>query len=58
MIFGSVSQIPSLMTESEDRISGHVSIVMASHVVSPHFDDLLKGFNVDHPDATYSISIA
>ena len=58
VIFGSVSQIPSLMTETDGRVSGHVSIVMASHVVSPHFDDLLKGFNVDHPDATYSISIA
>ncbi|MBS9718758.1 LysR family transcriptional regulator [Pseudohalocynthiibacter aestuariivivens] len=57
-MFGSVSQIPSLMTEAESRISGHISIVMTSHVVSPHFDETLERFNEVHPDATYSISVA
>jgi len=33
-------------------------IAMASHFGSLHFDDRLKGFNLDHPDATYSIVIA
>jgi len=57
-VFGSVSQIPWLLKDTETRVSGHVSIVMASHVVSPHFDDVLAKFNKDHPDVTYSISIA
>lgn len=57
-MFGSVSQIPSLMTEAEGRVSGHISIAMTSHVMSPHFDELLRDFNARHPDATFSISIS
>ncbi len=58
LVFGIVSQIPGLMTDVKNRVTGHVSIVMTSHVVSPHLDQALKSFNKDHPDATYSISIA
>ncbi|MGB5557230.1 MAG: substrate-binding domain-containing protein, partial [Paracoccaceae bacterium] len=39
-------------------ISGHITIAMTSHVVSPHFDRVLREFNAIHPDATYSISIS
>jgi DNA-binding transcriptional LysR family regulator len=57
-VFGTVSQIPGLLGETRHRVTGHVSMVMASHVVSPHFDALLAGFNENHPAATYSIAIA
>ncbi|MFC1473128.1 LysR family transcriptional regulator [Rhodococcus qingshengii] len=50
----SVSRIPSLMVASEKSVSGHVSLAAASHVVSPHFDEVLRQFNATHPDVTYS----
>jgi DNA-binding transcriptional LysR family regulator len=58
MVFGVVSQIPDLITEASNRVTGHVSIAMASHVVSPHLDGALEAFNSANPDATYSISVA
>ena len=57
-LFGAVSQIPDLVIKAEGQVSGHISIVMTSHVVSPHFDALLREFNNEHPDITYSISVA
>ena len=57
-IFGAVAQIPALLGEIEDEITGHVTIVMASHVVSHHFDEVLEKFNEKHPKVTYSISVA
>ena len=56
-IFGTVAQIPSLLCNVDDDVTGHISIVMASHVVSPHLDDLLEEFNAKHPDVTYSLSV-
>lgn len=57
-VFGTISQIPTLLGDSKDEITGHIIIVMASHVVSHHFDDVLERFNQQHPNVTYSISIA
>lgn len=57
-VFGAVSQIPGLLTDANSRVSGHISIVMTSHVVSSHLDQTLQAFNNTHPDATYSISVA
>ena len=57
-IFGIVSQIPALLNNREDEVTGHITIVMASHVVSPHFDEVLERFNAAHPNVTYAISIA
>lgn len=56
-LFEAVAQLPGLMSVAEGRVSGHVSIVMTSHVVSPHLDDLLARFNRQHPDVTYSIVV-
>lgn len=56
-MFEAVAQIPGLMSAASGRISGHVSIAMTSHVVSPHFDALLAQFNADHPEVTYSIVV-
>jgi len=57
-VFGAISQIPALLNDIEDTVTGHITIVMASHVVSPHFDEVLEKFNEKHPNVTYSISIA
>lgn len=55
-IFGTVAQLPNLMSGSDDHVTGHVSIGVASHVVSQHFDTVLELFNARHPQVTYSIS--
>ncbi|MBZ0217547.1 MAG: LysR family transcriptional regulator, partial [Fimbriimonadaceae bacterium] len=55
-IFGTVAQLPNLMSGRDDQVTGHVSIAVASHVVSPHFDTVLERFNARHPQVTYSIS--
>jgi DNA-binding transcriptional LysR family regulator len=57
-IFGTVAQIPSLLNKADDVVTGHLSIALASHVVSPHLDDLLESYNERYPEVTYSFSIA
>jgi DNA-binding transcriptional LysR family regulator len=55
-IFGMVAQMPDLMSGLDDEVTGHVSIAVASHVVSKHFDSVLEQFNARYPQVTYSIS--
>jgi len=55
-VFGTVSQLPNLMAGMDDQVTGHISIAVASHVVSPHFDAVLEQFNAAHPQVTYSFS--
>jgi DNA-binding transcriptional LysR family regulator len=55
-VFGTISQLPNLMSGMDDQITGHISIAVASHVVSRHFDAVLEQFNAAHPQVTYSIS--
>lgn len=55
-IFGTIAQLPNLMSELDDEVTGHVSIAVASHVVSQHFDAVLEQFNARHPQVTYSIT--
>lgn len=56
-IFGSISQLPALLEAHEEDITGHISIVLASHVVSPHFDAVLERFAALNPKVTYSIVV-
>ena len=55
-IFGTVAQLPNLMSGLDDEVTGQVSIAVASHVVSSHFDTVLERFNARHPKVTYSIT--
>lgn len=55
-VFGTISQLPNLMTGMDDQVTGHISIAVASHVVSSHFDAVLERFNAAHPQVTYSFS--
>jgi DNA-binding transcriptional LysR family regulator len=56
VIFGSVAQLPDLLGGVEDEVAGQISIAVASHVVSPHFDAVLERFNGLYPRASYTIS--
>ncbi|MDU9004937.1 LysR family transcriptional regulator [Sedimentitalea todarodis] len=55
-IFGAVAQLPDLMAGLEDEVTGQVSMAVASHVVSPHFDAVLERFNARYPKASFTIS--
>jgi DNA-binding transcriptional LysR family regulator len=57
-VFGSISQIPSLLEAGEAELAGHVSIVATSHVVSPHVDEVLASSAQDHPKVTFSVVVA
>lgn len=57
-IFGAVSQLPVLLDAGEEEITGHISLLLASHVVSPHLDDVLEAFAKRHRKVTFSIVIA
>ncbi len=57
-IFGSVSRLSVLVREIRDEVTGQVTIAMASHVVSPLFDQVLAQFHRDHPRATYTIDVS
>lgn len=55
-IFGTVAQLPNLMADLREEVTGQISIAMASHVVSPHFDAVLERFNALYPRVSYSIA--
>jgi DNA-binding transcriptional LysR family regulator len=56
-IFGSVMQLPILLSGAEDAVTGQIGIALASHIACPHFDGVLERFNAAHPDVTYTFSI-
>ncbi|MBT8410635.1 MAG: LysR family transcriptional regulator [Octadecabacter sp.] len=56
-IFGTISQLPSLLDIDETELRGHISIAIASSVVSEHFDDILSDFKKLHAHVTYSFSV-
>ncbi len=56
-IFGTISQLPSLLDEAHAELRGHLTIAITSHVISDHFDDFLNSFSNTHPHVTYSFSV-
>ena len=56
-MFGTVSQIPGLLTPTTNTIGGHISIAMTSHVICPHFDEVLQEFGAVHQDVTFSLTV-
>lgn len=54
-IYGTVTGIKTLMRDVTDKIRGPVRVVMASHVVCPVFDNSLRIFHENHPEATFSL---
>jgi len=57
-IQGAIIRLGTLIRDVTDEVRGHVRIAMASHVVSPLFDDALTEFHKAHPAATISIEVA
>ncbi|MBR9844058.1 MAG: LysR family transcriptional regulator [Rhodobacteraceae bacterium] len=57
-IFGAISQLPSLMEIGGEELRGHLSVAIASHVISPHFDEVLHDFSQRHPKVTFSFTVA
>ncbi|WP_296745773.1 LysR family transcriptional regulator [Mesorhizobium sp.] len=57
-VFGTISQLPLLMRGISDDVTGHVTIAVASHVVSPLFDQALSEFHRNYPRASITISVA
>ncbi|NIA69915.1 LysR family transcriptional regulator [Pelagibius litoralis] len=56
-IYGNVVRVAVLTRDIKDEIAGHVRIAMASHVISPIFDEVLAAFHVANPKATYEIEV-
>ena len=57
-IFGAISQLPSLMEAGGHELRGHLSVAIASHVISEHFDEVLHDFAALHPKVTFSFAVA
>ncbi|MCG7506011.1 LysR family transcriptional regulator [Mesorhizobium retamae] len=57
-VFGAISQLPRLVRGVSDDVTGHVTIAVASHVVSPLFDRVLGEFHQSYPRATITIQVA
>ncbi len=57
-IFGTVSRLPSLLSIEDADLTGHISIVTTSHVVSPHLDTVMEDFALRHRDVTFSTVVA
>lgn len=56
-IFGTVSQLPSLMDAGPDELRGHLTIATTSAVMCEHFDDVLSRFARAYPRVTYGFSV-
>jgi DNA-binding transcriptional LysR family regulator len=56
-IFSSVARLGVLVRDMDEEISGHVTLALASHVVSPVLDEVLAAFHEAHPRATIGIEV-
>lgn len=56
-IFGNVARLNVLIRDMGEEVTGHVTLAMASHVVSPVLDDALSRFHKAHPSATFGIDV-
>ncbi len=57
-VFGAISQLPQLVRGVGDDVTGHVTISVASHIISPIFDQALALFHEQHPRATLTINVS
>ncbi len=56
-IFGSIAQLPDRIADHGEGLRGQVTIALASHVVSMHFDDLLSRFGLEHPGVGFALPV-
>ncbi|MBA3446721.1 MAG: LysR family transcriptional regulator [Pseudaminobacter sp.] len=57
-VFGAISRLPVLVRDVREEVAGHITIAVASHVVSPIFDQALAEFHQNHPKASITIAVA
>ncbi|ASJ74212.1 LysR family transcriptional regulator [Granulosicoccus antarcticus] len=56
-IRGSILRLGTILRDVEDKIRGHVTLAMASHVISPIINEVLTEFYEMCPEASISIDI-
>lgn len=56
-VFSTVSRLSDIDGHGDDEITGHVTIAVASHVVSPILDAVLGQFNKENPKVTFSFTV-
>lgn len=56
-IRGSLSRLDTLLRDSTDEVSGHVTAALASHVVFPLFDETLADFHLRYPDVNFTMEV-
>lgn len=56
-IYESVTRFPGLLQDTDDELTGSISIALASHIVCPLFDQTLQSFNQQHPKVTFNICV-
>ncbi len=56
-IYGSVSRLGDLTQAATKYLTGHVQILLASHVVTPILDRTLTEFHGAYPDVTFEIRV-
>jgi DNA-binding transcriptional LysR family regulator len=54
-IYSGVARLPDVTSLARAEISGQVTILLASHVITPLLDDLLSQTYRDHPKITFRI---
>lgn len=52
-----ILRLTDAVAEVEGQASGPVTIAMASHVISPHYDRVISDFHRAHPAATFNIEV-
>jgi DNA-binding transcriptional LysR family regulator len=52
-----VLRLTDAVAEAEGQASGPLTIAMASHVISPLFDQVVRDFHAAHPAATFNIEV-
>lgn len=56
-IYGGIANLKDVANSAAQEITGEIHIVLASHVATPLFDELLASFHKENPKVTYRISI-
>lgn len=56
-ICGAIGRLDLLLDDGAADLTGHVRLVMASHVAFPPLDDVLRAFHARHPLVTVEIDV-
>lgn len=56
-IFGAVTELPNTVQARSETLSGTLTLAMASHVVSPHFDAVLESFARSNPAVNFALPV-